>query len=268
MENIYVRSSNSGNLIPLSNLVTLREFADSNSLNRYNRVRAITLEANLAETLTLDQAVTYLEDLVRNELPDSAVVDYKGQTRDLKRSGDSVVFVMLLGAAVVFLALAAQFESFRHPFTIMLTVPLAIAGGLIGLYITGNSLNVYSQIGLIMLVGLAAKNGILIVEFANQIRDEGRPIKEALLQAAGIRLRPILMTAIATMFGSLPLALASGAGAASRVSLGIVVFSGVFFATFLTLFVIPVFYNQLARFTSSPEAVAHELESLQNQPAE
>jgi multidrug efflux pump len=261
MENIYVRSSNSGNLIPLSNLVTLREFADSNSLNRYNRVRAITLEANLAETLTLDQAVTYLEDLVRNELPDSAVVDYKGQTRDLKRSGDSVVFVMLLGAAVVFLALAAQFESFRHPFTIMLTVPLAIAGGLIGLYITGNSLNVYSQIGLIMLVGLAAKNGILIVEFANQLRDQGAQLMDAVVNAAEIRLRPIVMTTITTAAGTLPLMLSAGPGAESRAVIGVVVFGGVTFATLFTLYLVPVAYQLIARGAGRTNQVATQLEA-------
>jgi multidrug efflux pump len=152
---------------------------------------------------------------------------------------------------------------------IILTVPLAVAGALGGLYLFNNSLNVYSQIGIVMLVGIAAKNGILIVEFANQLRDAGKPIKEALVEAASIRLRPILMTAVATMFGAIPLAMATGAGAAARVSLGIVVFSGVLCTTALTLFVVPVFYNRLARYTSSPEAVAHELErGLQKQPAE
>ncbi len=238
-------------------------------MHRFNRYRAITITANLAPGYKLGEALDYLENIVRSDprMAD-ARIDYKGDSRDYKDSTNSIYFFFGLALLVVFLVLSAQFESFIHPFVIMLTVPLAMAGALVGLYIFNNSLNIYSQIGIIMLIGIAAKNGILIVEFANQIRDEGRPIKEALLQAAGIRLRPILMTAIATMFGSLPLALASGAGAASRVSLGIVVFCGVFFATFLTLFVIPVFYNQLARFTSSPEAVAHELEALQNQPAE
>jgi multidrug efflux pump len=269
LDNIYVRSSTTGSLIPISNLVKFSDRATADTLHRFNRYRAITITANLAPGYKLGEALDYLENIVKSDprMAD-ARIDYKGDSRDYKDSTNSIYFFFGLALLVVFLVLSAQFESFIHPFVIMLTVPLAVTGALVGLYIFNNSLNIYSQIGIIMLIGIAAKNGILIVEFANQIRDEGRPIKDALLQAAGIRLRPILMTAIATMFGSLPLALASGAGAASRVSLGIVVFSGVGVATFLTLFVIPVFYNQLARFTTSPEAVAHELEVLQNQPAE
>jgi multidrug efflux pump len=226
MENIYVRSSTTNELIPLANLVRLEEFADSNSLNRYNRVRAITLEANLAPGLTLGEAVDHLNGLVAEHLPEGVVVDYKGQTRDLQQSTSSILFVMLLGMAVVFLALAAQFESFRHPLTIMLTVPIAIAGGLLGLWMTGNTVNIYSQIGLVMLVGLAAKNGILIVEFANQLRDEGVEFLEALVSACEIRLRPIVMTTLTTAAGTLPLIFGSGPGAETRQVIGIVVFSG------------------------------------------
>jgi len=267
MENIYVRSTGSGELIPLANLVSLEEFADSNTLNRYNRVRAITLEANLAEGFSLGDAVSHLEALVRDKLPEGVVVDYKGQSRDLRESSSSIVFVMLLGIAVVFLALAAQFESFRHPLTIMLTVPLAIAGGLLGLYLTDSSINVYSQIGLIMLVGLAAKNGILIVEFANQLRDEGRELTDALISACETRLRPIIMTTITTAAGTVPLMLASGPGSETRQVIGIVVFSGVTVATFFTLFIVPVAYLLIGRGGSSPKAVSQRLDrELADQP--
>ncbi len=260
MENIYVRSLSTNQLIPLANLVRLTEFADSNTLNRFNRVRAITFEANLADGLVLNDAITYLENLVIETLPDRAVVDYKGQTRDLRESGASVVFVMLLGITVVFLALSAQFESFRHPLTIILTVPLAIFGGLAGLWITGNTLNIYSQIGLVMLVGLAAKNGILIVEFANQLRDQGTEFSEALLRACEVRLRPIVMTTITTAAGTLPLILASGAGAETRQVIGIVVFSGVTVAMAFTLFVVPVAYRMFSGTATSPRATTRRLE--------
>ncbi len=261
IENIYVRSDRTGALIPLSNLVTISEFADSRTLNRYNRVRAITLEANLADGYTLGEALTYLEGLAREILPPSAVIDYKGESQDFKESGDSLLFVFLLGIVVVFLVLAAQFESYIHPLIIILTVPLAIAGGLFGLYVTGNSLNIYSQIGLIMLVGLAAKNGILIVEFANQLRDQGAAFHDALLDASETRLRPILMTGITTAAGSIPLLLASGAGAETRIVIGTVVFSGVIAATVFTLFVVPAAYAVLARGTGSPGDVRRKLDA-------
>ena len=267
LTNIYVRSTTTGKLIPLSNLVQLREFADSNSLRRYNRVRAITLEANLAPGLVLNDAVAHLEKLVADKLPEGVVIDYKGQTRDLRESSNSVLFVMLLGMAVVFLALAAQFESFRHPLTIMLTVPIAIAGGLFGLWLTGNTINIYSQIGLVMLVGLAAKNGILIVEFANQLRDEGMEFTEALVKACEVRLRPIVMTTITTAAGTLPLIFASGPGAETRQVIGIVVFSGVTVATLFTLFIVPVAYQLMSRGEKSPQETARRLElALAQQP--
>ena len=267
MENIYVRSSASGELIPISNMVQLEEFADSNSLNRYNRVRAITLEANLADGFTLNQAVEHMQGLVRDKLPDGVVVDYKGQTLDLQNSSASVAFVMLLGIVVVFLALAAQFESFRHPLIIMLTVPLAIAGGLAGLWLTGNTINIYSQIGLVMLVGLAAKNGILIVEFANQLRDQGMEFMEALVTACDVRLRPIIMTTMTTAAGTLPLILGSGPGAETRQVIGIVVFSGVTAAAAFTLFVVPVAYRLIAKSAGSPQATSQRLdEQLKERP--
>ncbi|WP_372760439.1 efflux RND transporter permease subunit, partial [Litorivivens sp.] len=170
-------------------------------------------------------------------------------------------FIFALALMVVFLVMAAQFESFIHPLVIMLTVPLAVAGALIGLYLFGQSINIYSQVALIMLVGLATKNGILIVEFANQLRDEGMAFEDALLQAAGQRLRPILMTSITTIMGAVPLILASGAGAEARFVIGIVVSSGVSVATLLTLFVVPLAYALLARNTHTPQTITRQLEA-------
>lgn len=268
IENIYVRSERSGRMIPLSNLVTIKEYGSAETLTRYNRVRAITLEANLAEGYRLGDALAYLEGVVRENLPDTALIDYKGQSRDFMESGASIVFVFLLGIVVVFLVLAAQFESYVHPFIIMLTVPLAMGGGLFGLYVFDGSLNIYSQIALIILVGLAAKNGILIVEFANQLRDRGEAFDDALLHAARVRFRPIIMTGLTTVAGAIPLILSSGAGSETRIVIGIVVFSGVLAATLFTLFVVPVAYALLARGTRSPGEVARRLEQESAQTAD
>ncbi|MCH6255213.1 efflux RND transporter permease subunit [Puniceicoccaceae bacterium K14] len=260
VESIYVRSDRSGELIPLSNLVKLSEYGAAETLSRYNRVRAITLESNLEDGYSLGEALAHLDGLVREHLPTEAVVDYKGESRDFVTSGNSMIFVFLLGLAVVFLVLAAQFESYVHPFVIMLTVPLATGGGLLGLYLFGETLNIYSQIGLIMLVGLAAKNGILIVEFANQLRDEGIEFSQALIEASEVRFRPILMTGLTTIAGSIPLIISSGAGAETRSSIGIVVLFGVLAATIFTLFVVPAAYSLIARNTGSPNDIANKLE--------
>lgn len=265
MQNIYVRSTSTGKLIPLSNLIKIEEYADSGSLNRYNRTRAVTIEAGLEEGYSLGDALSYLRSLVRENLPASAVIDYKGESLDYQTSGSSLLFVFVLGFAVVFLVLAAQFESYIHPLVIILTVPLAISGALAGLYFTGNSLNVYTQIGLIMLIGLAAKNGILIVEFVNQLRDEGMEFSKALIEAAQIRLRPILMTGITTVAGSVPLILSSGAGSETRTAIGVVILFGVMAATFFTLFIVPIAYDLLARNTGSPGDVARKLEEQRKQ---
>jgi multidrug efflux pump len=259
LENIYVSSARTGELVPLSNVVQLAELADSNVLNRYNRVRSITIEGNVAEGATLGGVLDYLEATAREILPPQVVIDYNGQSKDYREAGRSVLFVFVLGLAIVFLVLAAQFESYVHPFVIMLTVPLAIAGGIFGIYLTGGTLNLYSQVGLIVLVGLAAKNGILIVEFANQLRDEGMAFEPALLEAARVRLRPIIMTGITTAAGTIPLILSSGAGAETRLVIGIVVLSGVVLATVLTIFIVPLGYDLLARRTGSPGDVARRL---------
>ncbi|MGY6629777.1 MAG: efflux RND transporter permease subunit [Wenzhouxiangella sp.] len=260
LENIYVRSDRSGELIPLSNLVRLENFADSTSLNRFNRVRAITIQASLADDLPLGEALDFLTSLAREHLPETAIIDFRGQSRDFQTAGGSIVFVFLLGLIVVFLVLAAQFENWIHPLVIMFGVPLAVGGGLLGLFLTGSTLNVYSQIGLVMLIGLAAKNGILIVEFINQLRDEGMDFDEAIIEGARVRLRPIVMTGITTVAGAVPLILSSGAGAETRQVLGVVVLFGVSASTVLTLFVIPTLYSLLARGTGSPQAARQRLE--------
>lgn len=261
---IQVRARDGG-MVPLSNLVTLQELAEPGSLNRFNRLRSITISAGLTPGYRMGDAITWLNQAVREELPDQAQIDWKGESREYQAAGGAVLLTFALALLVVYLVLAAQFESFIHPFVIMLTVPLGVLGALIGLAATGGTLNLFSQIGIVMLVGLAAKNGILIVEFANQLRDEGRGIHEAIVESAAVRLRPILMTSIATVVGALPLVLAGGPGSASRATIGVVVIFGVSFSTLLSLFIVPAFYVLLAKYTKSPEAVAHELEKLERE---
>jgi len=258
--NTFVRSSRTGELVPLSSFVTLNEFADATTLNRYNRVRAITLQAGLAEGYSLDDALDYLENVVREDLPPGASYDYKGESLDLRESGSSIYIVFALALLVVYLALAGQFESFVHPFIIMLTVPMAVTGALLSLWATGETLNIYSQIGLIILVGLSAKNGILIVEFINQLRDEGVAFRDAILEAAAKRLRPIIMTTATTIMGAVPLIMASGAGAESRFVIGVVIIGGLCLSILLTIFVVPMMYRILAVRTGSPVEIAQKLE--------
>ncbi len=264
IDNLYVRSR-AGALVPLSNLVTLEERAEAGSLNRFNRLRAITLSAGLAPGYTLGQAIDWVNATARDTLPATAQVDYSGQSREYLQSGGAVLFTFAMALLIVFLVLSAQFESFLHPLVIMLTVPLAVLGALLGLWLFGKSLNLFSQIGIVMLVGLAAKNGILIVEFANQRRDAGLPVRAAILDAAVTRMRPILMTSIATIAGALPLMLATGAGAGSRTSIGVVVVFGVALSTLLSLFVVPAFYLVVAPRTRPPDERTQQLDALENE---
>ncbi len=261
VENIYVRSTRSGGLVPLSSVVTITPFADSPSLNRYNRVRAITIEAGLAPGISLGAALDGMERVARDVLPAEATIDFKGQSLDFRTSGNSIIFVFAIGLLIVFLVLAAQFESWIHPLIIMLCVPATVGGGLLGLWLTGQTLNIYTQIGLIMLIGLAAKNGILIVEFANQLRDAGQAFDSALREAAQARLRPILMTSLTTAAGALPLILSSGAGAETRLSIGVVILFGTVAAFIVSLLIVPVAYRLLAKGTGSPGDVARRLET-------
>jgi multidrug efflux pump len=267
LQNIYVRAKGAERLVALANLVTLEESAGARDLARYDRLRAITISAALAPGYSLGEALTFLEEVAAQELPGDAQIRYAGQSREFKESSGALYLVFALALVVVFLTLAAQFESFVHPVIILVAVPLALTGALLSMWLFGVSLNVYSQIGLIMLVGLAAKNSILIVDFANQQRDKGAPLREAVRQAASIRLRPILMTSISTMFGALPLALASGAGAEARQALGIVVVGGMGFTTALGLFLVPVLYLLLARYTKPSGAIARRLSDLETMEA-
>ena len=259
LNKIFVRSENNGELIPLSSIISLSESAAPQSLNRLNRQRAVTISARLAGDYTMNQALDYLNKIVKEKLPPEVKVAYKGESEEYQKTNIGIYLIFALALLTAYLSMAAQFESWKHPFTIMLTVPLAIFGGIIGLLVAGSSLNIYSQIGLIILIGLSAKNGILIVEFANQLRLEGQNIQKAILNSCQIRLRPILMTSLSTIAGVLPLILGSGPGEASRLTIGVVIFSGMIFSTFFTLYVIPSIYLMIGKNTQRIDSVEIEL---------
>jgi len=243
---IYVRGKDQ-RMIPLSNLVKVDETVAPRELNHFGQRRAVMIKASLAPGYAMGDALTYLDELARRTLPPGYATDYAGQTREFKASTASLALTFGLALAFIYLVLAAQFESFRDPFVIMLTVPLSMTGALLALWLSGGTLNVYSQIGLVTLVGLITKHGILIVEFTNQLREQGKAVGEALVEAASLRLRPILMTTGAMVLGALPLAFASGAGAESRQQIGWVIVGGLLLGTLLTLFVVPTVYSLLAR---------------------
>jgi multidrug efflux pump len=242
---IYARS-NSGNMVSLANLVEVKETIAPRELNHFGQRRAVTITANLAPGFAMGEALTFMDDIAAQVLKPGFAVDYNGQSREFRQSSSSLAMTFGLALAFIYLVLAAQFESFRDPFIIMLTVPLSMAGALLALWLSGGTLNVYSQIGLVTLVGLITKHGILIVEFANQLQEQGVALKEAVIESAELRLRPILMTTGAMVLGAVPLALASGAGAESRQQIGWVIVGGLLLGTFFTLFVVPTVYTLLA----------------------
>ena len=260
LANIFVRSTTSNELVPLTALVQLHEGAAAPALRRYDRLPSITISAALADGYDLGSAIRFMRAVATETLPPEATLGFAGQSQQFLETSTGVAITFALALLIVFLVLAAQFESFIHPLIIMLSVPLAVSGALLSLWLSGNSLNLYSEIGIILLVGLMAKNGILIVEFANQLRDEGRSIRDAVLEASTLRLRPIVMTVVSTILGAVPLALATGAGAESRAAIGIVVIGGLGIASALTLFVTPVLYDLLARFTRPIGAIERALE--------
>jgi hydrophobe/amphiphile efflux-1 (HAE1) family protein len=242
---LYVRSK-AGRLIQLDNLVKTEESSSPPTLYHFNRYKSATISASLAPGRTLGEGIDEMHKISAKLLDTSFHTDLFGSSRDFVESSSNISFALIFALVLIYLILAAQFESFRDPFIIMITVPLALAGALLSLWVFNQTLNIFSEIGMIMLVGIVTKNGILIVEFANQKRKAGLKISEAAFEAAASRLRPILMTSLATMFGALPIAMALGAGAQSRVPLGIVVVGGLLFALILTLFVIPVMYILMA----------------------
>ncbi|HUL45282.1 MAG TPA: efflux RND transporter permease subunit [Bacteroidota bacterium] len=246
---IYIRGS--GGLVQLANVVNVSETVAPKELNHYNRVRSATITANMIPGVSIGQALDDLDRIAANKLPPGVKRDFAGQSLEYKTSSAGLYFMFLLAVVFIYLVLSAQFESFVHPFTILFSVPLAVFGALLTLFIFRQSLNIYSQIGLIMLIGLVTKNAILIVEFANQLRARGSSTMDAIIQAATIRLRPILMTSFATIFGVLPIAIGLGAGAESRRPLGLAVVGGLFFSTFLTLVIVPTVYTLLARKASA-----------------
>jgi len=242
---IYVRGRD-GSMIALDNLVSVKEAISPRELNHFGQRRAVTITANLAPGYALGEALNFMDGVADKVLKPGYAVDYNGQSREFRQSSSSLALTFLLALAFIYLVLAAQFESFRDPLIIMLTVPLSMAGALLALWLTNGTLNVYSQIGLVTLVGLITKHGILIVEFANQLQEQGRELKAAVIEAATLRLRPILMTTGAMVLGAVPLALATGAGAESRQQIGWVIVGGLLLGTFLTLFVVPTVYTLMA----------------------
>jgi multidrug efflux pump len=261
LDNLYVRSDKNGELLPLSALVKIDERAGPTELRRTDRMRAIELAGSLSPGYALGDAVAYMEKVIHEEAPEAQII-YNGETYQYKNSGDTLWLTFGFALLVVYLVLAAQFESFIHPVVILVTVPLAITGALLGLFLFNSTINIFSQIGCIMLIGIACKNGILIVEFSNQLRDRGVEFFEAVIQASATRLRPVLMTSLCTAFGAVPLMLAHGAGAESRMSIGATVFFGTVVSLGMTLYVVPALYLLIARNTRSPEHMARLVDGL------
>jgi multidrug efflux pump len=260
IDNIFIRSGDGQTLVPLGALVTVQENAAAPSLRRFDRLPSIQLSGALAPGADLGGVLDEIDELAAEILPAEGKLGYEGQSRTFKDTSAGAGMVFALSLLIVFLVLAAQFESFVHPIIILLTVPAGVAGAIYAMALGGLSLNVYSQIGIILLIGLVAKNGILIVEFANQLRDEGKPVREAVILASVLRLRPITMTVMSTILGAMPLVLATGAGAESRNAIGMVIIAGLAMASALMLLVTPVLYDLLARFTRPRGAVEQALE--------
>ncbi|MEI2416433.1 efflux RND transporter permease subunit [Orrella sp. JC864] len=251
ISDIYVQARD-GSMVRLDNLLEVRESVSPQSLNHFNRLRAVKVEASVAPGYALGEVLDHMQAVAQRVLPETVRTDLDGQSREYRDSSGSIYMVFAMALAFIYLVLAAQFESWRSPLVIMLSVPLAMTGALLALWLTGGTLSIYSQIGLITLVGLITKHGILIVEFANQLREEGRELFEAVTEASVLRLRPILMTTGAMVLGAVPLALASGAGAESRQQIGWVLVGGLMLGTLLTLFVVPVVYTLIAKARPSP----------------
>jgi len=257
LRTIYVRNNN-GNLVQLDNLVTLTETSAPPQLFRFNRFNSATISAGLTPGYTIGDGIDAMNEIAEEILPSAIITDLAGPSRDFAESAASLQFIFMIAIILIYLVLAAQFESFRDPFIILFTVPLAIFGTLLSLWYFDQTLNIFSQIGIIMLIGLIAKNGILIVEFANQRQEQGMSVMDSIMDAAAVRFRPILMTTISTILGILPIALALGAGAESRTSMGIAVIGGLLIGSFLTLYIIPAIYSYFASDKKAKKEIIEE----------
>jgi multidrug efflux pump len=276
LKNVFVRTSTgatvgaasaNSELVPISNFVSLAEVAGPQGLNRLDRLRSITIQGTPAPGVSLGEALEVMEEAAKEVLPPDVKIGYNGQSKEYKQTSSSIYVTFGVALLVVFLVLAAQFESWVAPITIIMAVPLALTGGLAALLWTGQTLNVYSQIGMILLIGIMTKNGILIVEFTNQLREEGKDLHTAVLEASVTRLRPILMTSIATVFGAIPLMLSGGAGAESRQAIGTVIVGGVSLSTVFTLFIVPCLYSLIGAYTKPRNFIAEELEKQEREHA-
>lgn len=262
LEELYTRTAD-GEPIPLSSIVTLEETVTPRQLNRFQQLNAVTLQGVPRPGVTLGEALDIIDRIAAEVLPPDVNVDYAGESRQLKAEGGDLVVTFFFALVVIFLVLAAQFESFRDPLIILTTVPMSIAGALIFISLGVTSLNIYTQVGLLTLIGLIAKHGILIVEFANQLQRQGRPLRDAIEEAASLRLRPILMTTTATVVAMVPLLLATGAGAGSRFAMGLVIAAGMAIGTLFTLFVVPAIYTYVARDHYADTLRAQETDAAQ-----
>jgi multidrug efflux pump len=259
IERLQVRGT-AGNLIPLNNLVAIHETVAPRQLNHYDKLRSVTITTGIEPGATLGQSLASLERVARKHLPAGATISYAGESKEFKESGGALHLTFILALLVIYLILAAQFESFRHPATVLVSVPPALAGALLALALSHGTMNIYSEIGLMILIGLVTKNAILIVEFANQLCERGMALRSAIIEASALRLRPIIMTTAATILAALPLALATGAGAAGRRHIGLVVIGGLMLSTALTLYFVPVVHTLLAGRAASPAKRAPDFE--------
>ena len=266
LSKIFVRSENSGSLISLSNLVDFKEVGSASKLSRYNRQRAVTISANISESYTLSEAIKYLENTMSQVAPDKQIT-WKGKSEELKETSNELYIIFALALLTAYLVMSATFNSFVHPFIIVLTVPLAVFGGLVFIQFLNTSINIFSQIALVILIGISTKNSILIVDYANQLRTKGKDIENAVKEACSLRFRPIIMTSLSTMIAMIPLIVGNigpGAGEGSRLAVGATILGGMIISTFFTLYVTPTMYLTLARNTKRIDAVDIELKKQLN----
>ncbi len=258
---IFVRSESTGKLISLANLVNFKEEGSASKLSRYNRQRAVTISANISENYTLSEAIKYLEKTIAEIAPENQIT-WKGKSEELKETSNELYIIFALALLTAYLVMAATFNSFIHPFIIVLTVPLAVFGGLVFILFLNSSINIFSQIALVILIGISTKNSILIVEYANQLRTVGNNIENAVKEACDLRFRPIIMTSLSTMIAMIPLVIGNigpGAGEGSRLAVGSTILGGMLISTFFTLYVTPTMYVALAKNTKRIDAVDIEL---------